>query len=86
MASNGSGKNSSQFFITMDLNDYYQKDAAAKNPELTAEELAAKAEEKVSLLNSRYSVFGRVDEGSLDVLPQIDTATVITGIDIEVRG
>ena len=85
MANTGAGKNSSQFFIAMDLVDYYQKSAAAKNPELTEAELAEKAAAKVDALNARYSVFGRIAAESLEILPLIDTATVINSIDIEVR-
>ena len=86
MAANGNGQNSSQFFIAMDLDAYYRNDAVSKNPELTAEEQAARAAEKIGILNARYSVFGRVAEESLEILPQINTNTVINSIDIEVRG
>ena len=85
MANTGAGKNSSQFFIAMDMNDYYQKSVAAKNAELTETEVAEKAAAKVDALNARYSVFGRVAEESLEILPQIDTDTVISSIDIQVK-
>ena len=86
MANTGAGKNSSQFFIAMDLNDYYQKSVAAKNADLTEAEVAENAAAKVDALNARYSVFGRVAAESLEILPLIDTSTVINSIDIEVRG
>ncbi len=86
MANTGAGKNSSQFFIAMDMNDYYQKSVAAKNSELTEAEVAEKAAAKVGSLNARYSVFGRIAAESLEILPLIDTSTVINSIDIEVRG
>ena len=86
MANTGAGKNSSQFFIAMDLNDYYQKSVAAKNADLTEAEVAEKAAAKVNALNARYSVFGRVAAESLEIPPLIDTNTVIDSIDIEVRG
>ena len=69
----------------MDMNDYYQKSVAAKNAELTETEVAEKAAAKVDALNARYSVFGRVAEESLEILPQIDTDTVISSIDIQVK-
>ena len=85
MANTGAGKNSSQFFITMDLQAYYEASVAAKNAELTEAEVTEKAAAKVDALNARYSVFGRVAAESLEILPLIDTATVINSIDIEVK-
>ena len=70
----------------MDLNDYYQKSVASKNADLTEAEVAEKASAKIDALNARYSVFGRVAAESLEILPLIDTTTVINSIDIEVRG
>ena len=75
----------SQFFITMDLQAYYEASVAAKNAELTEAEVTEKAAAKVDALNARYSVFGRVAAESLEILPLIDTATVINSIDIEVK-
>ena len=85
MANTGAGKNSSQFFITMDLQAYYEASVAAKNAELTEAEVTEKAAAKVDALNARYSVFGRVAAESLEILPLINTATVINSIDIEVK-
>ena len=87
MANTGEGKNSSQFFIADDLEAYY-RDAAVKQlgEELTEEELSAKVASKLDAMNAKYSVFGRLSEDSMDILPLIDTTTVINSIDIEVRG
>ena len=86
MANTGAGKNSSQFFITEDLDAYY-RDAAVKQlgEDLSEEELAAKVSAKMDAMNAKYSVFGRITDESFEVLKGIDTATVIESIDIEVR-
>ena len=86
MANTGENKNSSQFFITMDLNSYYTNAFSQQDASLTAEELQEKADTRVEIMNSKYSVFGYVSEESLEVLPLITTDTVIESIDIEVRG
>ena len=85
MANTGAGKNSSQFFIANDLSAFYEDSIKAKGEELSAEKLAEKVADKISAMDSRYSVFGRVAEGSMDVLQQIDDGTVIDSIDIEVK-
>ena len=86
MANTGEGKNSSQFFIAMDLEDYYTKAVSAANEGLTEEELAAKVASKLDAMNGKYSVFGHVTAESMKVLPEINEATMIESIDIEVRG
>lgn len=85
MANTGEDKNSSQFFLTQDLNTYFSEGYAAQNAELTEEELNAKVEARLDAMNAKYPVFGRVSEESLEVLPQINTTTVIESVDIEVR-
>ena len=85
MANTGEDKNSSQFFLTQDLKSYFGEGYAAQNAELTEEELNAKVEARLDAMNAKYPVFGRVSEGSLEVLPQINTTTVIESVDIEVR-
>lgn len=86
MANTGANKNSSQFFITMDLDEYFRSGYAAQDPNLSEEELNEKVASRISAMNERYSVFGRVAEESLTVLPLIDTNAVIESVDIEVRG
>ena len=86
MANTGEGKNSSQFFLTQDLNAYFGEGYAAQNPELTEKELNAKVEARVDAMNAKYSVFGRVAEESLEILPLLDESSVIESVDIEVRG
>lgn len=86
MANTGEDKNSSQFFLTQDLKSYFGEGYAAQNAELTEEELNAKVEARLDAMNAKYPVFGRVSEESLEVLPQINTTTVIESVDIEVRG
>ena len=54
-----------------------------KERELTEEELTAKVAAKIGALDARYSVFGRVTEASMEVLPQINASTVINSVDIE---
>ena len=85
MANTGEDKNSSQFFLTQDLKTYFSEGYAAQNAELTEEELNAKVEARLDAMNAKYPVFGRVSEESLEVLPQINTTTVIESVDIEVR-
>ena len=85
MANTGEDKNSSQFFLTQDLKSYFGEGYAAQNAELTEEELNAKVEARLDAMNAKYPVFGRVSEESLEVLPQINTTTVIESVDIEVR-
>ena len=85
MANSGENKNSSQFFITMDLADYY-KSNYAQNGDLSEEEISAKIDARIDAMNQKYSVFGRVTEESLEILPLIDQDTVIEKVDIEVRG
>ena len=85
MANTGEDKNSSQFFLTQDLKSYFGEGYAAQNAELTEEELNAKVEARLDAMNAKYPVFGRVSEESLEVLPQINTTTVIESVDIEGR-
>ncbi len=85
MANTGEDKNSSQFFLTQDLKSYFGEGYAAQNAELTEEELNAKVEARLDAMNAKYPVFGRVSEESLEVLPKINTTTVIESVDIEVR-
>lgn len=85
MANTGEDKNSSQFFLTQDLKTYFSEGYAAQNAELTEEELNAKVEARLDAMNAKYPVFGRVSEESLEVLPKINTTTVIESVDIEVR-
>ena len=85
MANTGEDKNSSQFFLTQDLKTYFSEGYAAQNAELTEEELNAKVDARLDAMNAKYPVFGRVSEESLEVLPQINTTTVIESVDIEVR-
>lgn len=85
MANTGEDKNSSQFFLTQDLKTYFSEGYAAQNAELTEEELNAKVDTRLDAMNAKYPVFGRVSEESLEVLPQINTTTVIESVDIEVR-
>lgn len=85
MANTGEDKNSSQFFLTQDLKTYFSEGYAAQNAELTEEELNAKVEARLDAMNAKYPVFGRVSEESLEVLPQINTTTLIESVDIEVR-
>ena len=86
MANTGAGKNSSQFFITEDLDAYY-RDAAVKQlgEDLSEEELNTKVAAKLNAMNAKYYVFGRVTADSLDILPLVDTTTVINSIDIQIR-
>lgn len=83
MANTGANKNSSQFFIAMDLDAYFREAVAELGEELTEEELTAKVAAKIGALDARYSVFGRVTEASMEVLPQINASTVINSVDIE---
>ena len=85
MANTGEDKNSSQFFLAQDLKTYFGEGYAAQNAELTEEELNAKVEARLDAMNAKYPVFGRVSEESLEVLPQINTTTVIESVDIAVR-
>ena len=85
MANTGEDKNSSQFFLTQDLKTYFSEGYAAQNAELTEEELNAKVDARLDAMNAKYPVFGRVSEESLEVLPKINTTTVIESVDIEVR-
>lgn len=86
MANTGEDKNSSQFFLTQDLKSYFGEGYAAQNAELTEEELNAKVEARLEAMSAKYPVFGRVSEDSIEILPQINTTTVIESVDIEVRG
>ncbi len=85
MANTGEGKNSSQFFIAMDLNAYYTDSLTEKNEGLSPEEMAEKVSAKINAMDARYPVFGRVAAESMDVLPQIDDATQIDSIEILVK-
>ncbi len=85
MANTGEDKNSSQFFIAMDLDAYYRDSVSALGEEMTEEELNAKVASKIDALNARYPVFGRVSEASMEVLPLIDASTVINSVDIEMH-
>ena len=73
MANTGADKNGSQFFIALDLNEYFGKDGA---------DPAA----KIEAMEAKYSVFGRVAEESMELLQQITEQTVIDSIDIQVKG
>ena len=85
MANTGADMNSAQFFIAMDLDAYFRKAVSALGEELAEEELDAKVASKIDALNARYSVFGRVAEASMEILPLIDASTVINSVDIEVH-
>ncbi len=85
MANTGADKNSSQFFITMDLDAYYREVINELGEDLSEEELAAKVAAKIDAMNARYSVFGRVAESSMEILPLIDAATVIDSVEIEIH-
>ena len=50
------------------------------------EELNEKVNTRLEAMNAKYSVFGRVAEESLEVLPLITTSDMIESVDIEVRG
>ncbi|MBQ6518108.1 MAG: peptidylprolyl isomerase [Anaerolineaceae bacterium] len=86
MANTGENKNSSQFFIAQDLVTYFYDGYAAQNPDLSEDELNTRVQARLDAMDARYPVFGRVAEESLEVLPLIDTTTVIESVDIEVRG
>lgn len=86
MANTGENKNSSQFFITDDLQAYFHDGYASQNPDLSEQQLSDKVQTRLDSMNARYPVFGRVAKESLDVLPQIDMTTIIKSVDIEVRG
>ena len=84
MANTGENKNASQFFITQDLTEYFRQVYIATG-DISENELAQKVQTRMDAMNAKYSVFGRVAEESLDVLPLIDQSTVIESVDIEVR-
>ena len=84
MANTGENKNASQFFITQDLAEYFRQGYIATG-DISENELAQKVQTRMDAMNAKYSVFGRVAEESLDVLPLIDQSTVIESVDIEVR-
>ena len=84
MANTGKNKNASQFFITQDLAEYFRQGYIAAG-DISENELAQKVQTRMDAMNAKYSVFGRVAEESLDVLPLIDQSTVIESVDIEVR-
>ncbi len=83
MANTGADMNGSQFFIAMDLDAYFREAVADLGEELTEEEINEKVAAKIGAMDARYSVIGRVAEGSLEILPLIDAGTVINSIDIE---
>jgi cyclophilin family peptidyl-prolyl cis-trans isomerase len=85
MANTGADKNGSQFFIAQDVAEYFRSGYAAQG-ELTEEELNKKVNGRLEAMNAKYSVFGRVAEESLEVLPLITTSDMIESVDIEVRG
>lgn len=84
MANTGENKNGSQFFIAMDIDTYFRNSYAAVD--LSEEEVQEKVEARLEAMNAKYSVIGRVDAESLEILPLIGEDTVIESVDIEVRG
>jgi len=84
MANTGANTNASQFFITQDLNEYFSQVYIASG-DISENELAQKVQTRIDAMNAKYSVFGRVAEESLELLPSIDQSTVIESVDIEVR-
>lgn len=84
MANTGENKNASQFFITQDLTEYFRQVYLATG-DISENELAQKVQTRMDAMNAKYSVFGRVAEESLELLPLIDQSTVIESVDIEVR-
>ena len=84
MANTGENENGSQFFIAQDIDEYFRSGYAAAG-DLSEEELDEKVADRLDKMNAKYSVFGRVAEESLEILPLIDQNTVIESVDIEVR-
>lgn len=85
-ANSGKDTNSAQFFITKDLNEYFNAAYAAQFPEATEEEIAAHTAEQITVFNEGYPLFGRLTAESMDAFEAIDAETVINSVKIEVRG
>ena len=84
MANTGENKNGSQFFIAQDVAEYFRQGYIATG-DISENELAQKVQARMDAMNAKYSVFGRVAEESLELLPLIDQSTMIESVDIEVR-
>lgn len=85
MANTGANKNGSQFFIALDVAEYFRNGYSASG-DISEDEVAQKVNTRLEAMNAKYSVFGRVAEESLEILPLIDQTTVIESVDVEVRG
>ncbi len=85
MANTGANTNSCQFVITGDAAAYLRESIAEANPDMDEETLNARVETKLAAMNENYSVFGRVDEASLEVLSKISASTVVNSIVIETK-
>lgn len=85
MANTGADTNSCQFVIMQDAAAYFRESISAANPDMDEETLNGRVDSKLAALNADYSVFGRVDEASLEVLPKISDSTVVNSIVIETK-
>ncbi len=85
MANTGADTNSCQFVITQDAAAYLKDSISAENPDLDEETLNARVDSKLAAMSENYSVIGRVDESSLEVLPNITTSTVVNSVVIETK-
>lgn len=90
MANSGADKNGSQFFITFNLGDYYQKSISRSNEtlseenKLTEERIAEEVTKELAKMSENYTIFGKVVEG-LDVAENLAAGTLILGVKIEER-
>ena len=85
MANSGADTNSQQFVITQDAAEYFRKTYSESDPSMDEETLNAKVASKLETLNANYSVFGRVDEASLETVAKITDSTVLNSVVIEYK-
>lgn len=90
MANSGADKNGSQFFITFNLGDYYQKsisksnETVAEENKLSEDRIAEEVTKELAKMSENYTIFGKVVEG-LDVAENLAAGTLILSVKIEER-